>query len=65
MDRTSAAKSIHLTIQQPLFDQIDNFRRVQAGIPSRPQAIRDLVEEALAARQDEEAGDARWEIAAT
>jgi metal-responsive CopG/Arc/MetJ family transcriptional regulator len=64
MDRC-AARSIHLTIQQPLFDQIDNFRRAQAGIPSRPQAIRDLVEEALAARQDEEAGDARQEVAAT
>ena len=58
MDRTSAAKSIHLTIQQPLFDQIDNFRRAQAGIPSWPQAIRDLVERALEQLQAEaEIGD--------
>jgi metal-responsive CopG/Arc/MetJ family transcriptional regulator len=58
MDRLSAARSIHLTIQQPLFEEIDNFRRAQAGIPSRPQAIRDLVERALAQLQAEaEIGD--------
>jgi hypothetical protein len=46
MDRLSAARSIHLRIQQPLFDEIEEFRRGQVIIPSRPAAVLQLLQEA-------------------
>ena len=49
--------SIHVRLGGELLAAINKWRRDQPDMPSKPQAIRDLVGEALAARQDEEADD--------
>jgi hypothetical protein len=46
-------KSIHVRFGPEQLRDIENFRRARADISSKPQAIRDLVEEALAAREAE------------
>ena len=56
-------RSVHVRFPDEQLIAINNFRRAQVDIPTTPQAVRDLVEEALAARQAEtETGD---EAAAT
>jgi hypothetical protein len=44
-------QSVHVRFRPQQLRAIENFRRAEADIPSKPQAIRQLVEEALAARQ--------------
>lgn len=58
-------RSIHVTFPPGELRALNKWRRDQPDLPTRQQAIRDLVGEALAARQDEEAGDARQEVSAT
>jgi metal-responsive CopG/Arc/MetJ family transcriptional regulator len=52
---------VHVRLHQPLLSEIDEYRRDQANLPSRPTAIRQLLQQALA-RQDEDRG--RREVAA-
>jgi hypothetical protein len=50
--------SVHLRLSPTLLDAINKWRANQADAPTKPQAIRDLVEEALKARQAQtEVGD--------
>jgi len=53
--RSSAGstKGIHVRLPKKVLDEIEGFRRGEADIPSRPGAVRRLVEEALSARQEE------------
>jgi metal-responsive CopG/Arc/MetJ family transcriptional regulator len=47
---------VQVRLQKNLFDALEDWRRRQAKIPSRPQAIRDLLQRAIC--QDvAEAGD--------
>jgi hypothetical protein len=59
MTGSSAAspKDIHLRLQQPLFEEIEKFRRGEADIPSRPTAVRRLLQQAVNALH--EVGDER------
>ena len=51
-------KSVHVRFPDEQLLAIDNYRRARADIPTTPEAIRDLVGEALAAHQAEaEVGD--------
>ena len=58
MDRSPAARArdIHLRLQHPLLADIEHFRRGERDIPSRPEAVRRLLQRALA-RQDDGAGN--------
>jgi hypothetical protein len=49
---------VQVRLRKNLFDALEGWRRKQAKIPSRPQAIRDLLQRAIC--QDvAEAGDGR------
>jgi hypothetical protein len=39
--------TVRFDLTGPIFDQIENFRRSQPKIPSRPDAIRELLKRAL------------------
>jgi hypothetical protein len=54
MDASSAArtKAIHLRLQQPLLEEIEKFRRGEADIPTRPAAVRRLLQQAVNARHE-------------
>jgi metal-responsive CopG/Arc/MetJ family transcriptional regulator len=41
---------IHMKVDKPLLDAVDNYRREQTDIPSRAEAIRQLMRWALNAR---------------
>jgi metal-responsive CopG/Arc/MetJ family transcriptional regulator len=41
-------KAIHARVEDPLIERVDNWRRQQPVIPPRSQAIRELIEKALA-----------------
>jgi metal-responsive CopG/Arc/MetJ family transcriptional regulator len=41
---------IHMKIEKPLLDAVDEYRREQQDIPSRAEAIRQLLRRALNAR---------------
>ena len=43
------ASFINFQIRDPLLDQLDNWRRAQLKIPSRAEATRRLIEQALTA----------------
>ena len=46
----SAYDLIHMKIEKPLLDAVDDYRRAQPEIPSRAEAIRQLMRRALNAR---------------
>ena len=48
MDKHDSA-AIQLRIEGPIFDSIENWRRSHPKIPSRAEAVRQLLEQALAA----------------
>jgi hypothetical protein len=50
--RTSAesARAIQVRVQPKLFIEIENFRRGEADLPTRPEAVRRLLNQAVAAR---------------
>jgi metal-responsive CopG/Arc/MetJ family transcriptional regulator len=41
---------IHMKVDKPLLDAVDDYRREQPEIPSRAEAIRQLMRRALNAR---------------
>jgi metal-responsive CopG/Arc/MetJ family transcriptional regulator len=57
--RSSAGitKGIHVRLRKELLCEIDGFRRSEADIPTRPEAVRRLLEQAVTARQEEVASN--------
>ena len=51
------AENIHVRLQNELLHAIDDFRRSEADIPSKPEAVRRLLREAVTARQEEAASN--------
>jgi len=41
------SEAINVRMERPLIEGLDNWRREQADLPSRPEAIRRLVEKGL------------------
>jgi hypothetical protein len=46
-------RSIHVRFQDEQYRAIENFRRGETDLPSKPAAVRRLLERALAAQQAE------------
>jgi metal-responsive CopG/Arc/MetJ family transcriptional regulator len=46
---------IQVRMDRVLRDEVDEFRRKHPDLPTRPSAIRQLLKEALAARQEQTA----------
>ena len=44
---SAVTKAIHVVVKQPLLEEIEKFRRRQAVIPSRPTAVRQLLQQAV------------------
>jgi hypothetical protein len=42
---------VRFQLEGPIFSQIENWRRAQEKIPSRPDAIRELLKKALGAAE--------------
>jgi hypothetical protein len=63
-DSTRLSAAVRFQLEGPIFAQIENWRRRQEKIPSRPDAIRELVKRALCVaeqcngRSDMSTGDA-------
>ena len=51
MHQQNGTTGVHVRLQQTLLTQIDEYRRRQAHLPTRPQAIRDLVEQAMSGQE--------------
>jgi metal-responsive CopG/Arc/MetJ family transcriptional regulator len=51
-----SSESVHVRLHTQLLRAIEDFRRSEADIPSRPEAVRRLVEQAVTARQDNPEG---------
>jgi hypothetical protein len=49
------AENIHVRLQNELLRAIEDFRRSEADIPSKPEAVRRLLLQAVTARQEEAA----------
>ena len=49
------AENIHVRLQNELLHAIEDFRRSEADIPSKPEAVRRLLLQAVTARQEEAA----------
>jgi hypothetical protein len=47
---SAESKAINVVVKQPLLDEIERFRRGQAVIPSRPAAVRQLLQQAVNAQ---------------
>jgi hypothetical protein len=47
--------AIHVRLQGPLFERLENWRRAQPKIPRRSDALRELIERALTASEREAA----------
>jgi len=47
--------AVFIRVRGSLFDQIENWRRAQPTIPSRSEALRHLIKQALAAHSAEAA----------
>jgi hypothetical protein len=45
---------IHVRVRNELLSAIEDFRRSEADIPTRPEAVRRLVEQAVTAREEAE-----------
>lgn len=41
------SEAVNVRFERPMLDAIDDFRRRQADLPSRPEAVRRLVEKGL------------------
>ena len=54
MERTSAGLSpaIQLRLQGELYSAVESFRRNEPDIPTRPEAVRRLLQHALESRAD-------------
>jgi hypothetical protein len=51
-EQTSQASQVQVRMSQDLRRAIEEIRRNEPDIPSRPEAIRRLLKEAVTARQD-------------
>jgi hypothetical protein len=51
------AENIHVRLQNELLRAIEDFRRTEADIPSKPEAVRRLLLQAVTARQEEAASN--------
>jgi len=51
------AENIHVRLRNELLRAIDDFRRSEADIPSKPEAVRRLLLQAVTARQEEAASN--------
>jgi hypothetical protein len=56
--------SIHVRLSRKQLAALDEYRRDQLDLPSKPEALRRALQQAIAARQEDEAGDAHREVAA-
>jgi hypothetical protein len=54
--------SVHVRLTPKQQDELDEWRRNQRDVPSAPEAMRRMLEQATA-HQDEEADDGRREVA--
>lgn len=56
---TQPSAAVRFQLEGPIFAQIENWRRSQPKIPSRPDAIRQLLQRALgvAEQRGSETGD--------
>jgi len=52
-----SAESIHVRLQNELLRAIEDFRRREADLPTRPEAIRRLLQQAVMAREEEAASN--------
>jgi len=50
-DSVGLSAAVRFQLEGPIFAQIENWRRAQEKIPSRPDAIRELVKRALCAAE--------------
>jgi metal-responsive CopG/Arc/MetJ family transcriptional regulator len=57
--RTSAdtTNGIHVRLQNELLRAIESFRRSEPDIPTRPEAVRRLLQQAMKARQEKVASN--------
>jgi hypothetical protein len=51
------AENIHVRLRNELLRAIEDFRRSEADIPSKPEAVRRLLLQAVTARQEEAASN--------
>jgi hypothetical protein len=51
------AENIHVRLRNELLRAIEDFRRSEADIPSKPEAVRRLLRQAVTARQEEAASN--------
>jgi metal-responsive CopG/Arc/MetJ family transcriptional regulator len=60
MHKRSSANTngIHVRLPNRLLREIEHFRRRETDIPTRPEAVRRLVQQAVTARQEEAEGRA-------
>jgi hypothetical protein len=49
MSNSKETAAIRLDLEGPIFESIENWRRSHSKIPSRAEAVRQLIEQALAA----------------
>jgi hypothetical protein len=49
---SAITKAINVVVKQPLLEEIEKFRRGEADIPSRPAAVRRLLQQAVNARRE-------------
>ena len=61
MHEQPSSAGVHVRLQGPLLSDVDEFRRSERDCPTRPEAIRRLLQLALA-RQD--GGNSNGEVAA-
>jgi hypothetical protein len=50
MSNSKETAAIRLDLEGPIFKSIENWRRSHSKIPSRAEAVRQLIEQALAAQ---------------
>jgi hypothetical protein len=50
MSATKETAAIRLELEGPIFESIENWRRSHSKIPSRTEAVRQLLEQALTGR---------------
>ena len=48
--------SVHVRLSPKQQAALDKYRRDQSDLPSKPEALRRTLEEAIAAREDEQVG---------
>ena len=50
-------ENIHVRLQHELLRAIEDFRRSEADIPSKPEAVRRLLQQAITTHQEEAASN--------